>query len=108
MTAGTYTVTVTDANGCKATATVAITQPPVLTATATGVNVKCFGAADGSATVTAVGGTPAYTYNWLPSGGTLATATGLTAGTYTVTVTDANGCRATATAAITSIKDRGF
>ena len=101
LTAGTYTVTVTDANNCKATATVVITQPTLLTASTQGVNVKCFGGNDGSATVTALGGTPSYTYNWLPSGGTSATATGLTAGTYTVTVTDANNCKATATVVIT-------
>ncbi len=103
LTAGTYTVLVTDKNGCSAAASATITQPAAALSATTGgiVNVKCNGGATGSATVTAAGGTPAYTYNWVPGGQTNATATGLTAGTYTVTVTDNHGCTATATAAIT-------
>jgi hypothetical protein len=103
LSVGTYTVTVTDANGCTASAASAtITSPPVLTANITSsTNVSCYGYSDGSATVTAGGGTPGYTYNWSPSGGTAATATGLIAGTYTVTVTDANACTVTATVVIT-------
>ncbi len=101
LTAGTYTVTVKDANGCSITATAIITQPTALTASTTTIPVKCNGGATGGSTVTAGGGTPAYTYSWAPSGGTSATATNLTAGTYTITVTDANGCTQTATAVIT-------
>ena len=102
LAAGTYNVTVTDANGCTATASVTVTQPTALVATATSqVNVLCNGAATGSATVSATGGTGTYTYSWAPSGGTAATATGLMAGTYTVTVTDANGCTATQSFTIT-------
>ena len=103
LSAGNYTVTVTDANGCTATSSVTITQPPLLTAImGVPVNVLCSGGNNGSANVTAGGGTPNYTYLWTPTGQTNATATGLTAGTYTVTVTDANGCTATATATITT------
>ncbi|MEN9907421.1 MAG: hypothetical protein RLZZ540_562, partial [Bacteroidota bacterium] len=58
-------------------------------------NVSCNGGTNGSASVSPSGGTPGYTYSWSPSGGTAATATGLAAGSYTVTVTDANGCTAT-------------
>ncbi len=54
-------------------------------------NVTCYGSSDGSATVSISGGTAPYTYLWSPNGETTPTATGLTAGTYTVTVTDANG-----------------
>ena len=54
-------------------------------------NVTCYGSSDGSATVSISGGTAPYTYSWSPNGGTAPTATGLAAGTYTVTVTDANG-----------------
>jgi len=93
---GTYTVTVTDANLCTATRSFTITQPTALTTTASAqTNVVCNGASTGAATVSANGGTGAYTYGWSPSGGTAATATGLVAGTYTVTVTDANLCTAT-------------
>ena len=96
LAAGTYTVTVTDANGCTTTQGFTITQPPVLVATAGTVNnVSCNGGTNGSAKVNVTGGTGAYTYSWAPTGGTGATASGLTAGTYTVTVTDANGCSTT-------------
>ncbi|WP_410503566.1 hypothetical protein, partial [Flavobacterium sp. Root901] len=95
LAAGTYTVTVTDANNCQATQSVTILEPAVLTVTpAAQTDIACFGDSTGSATVTAAGGTGAYTYSWAPSGGTAATATGLSAGTYTVTVTDANNCQA--------------
>jgi Leucine-rich repeat (LRR) protein len=72
----------------------------VLTA-ASQTNVSCFGGTNGSATVTRSGGTGGYSQYWSPYGGTAATATGLTAGTYTVTVTDANGCTATQNFTIT-------
>ena len=102
LVAGTYTVTVTDANSCSKTQTFTITQPPALVVTAgTQNNVSCNGGANGTAQVIATGGTPAYTYSWAPSGGTNATATGLAAGTYTVTVTDANACTKTQTFTIT-------
>jgi len=91
--AGTYTVTVTDANTCMTTATATLTEPSLLVATATADSpVSCFGLADGEASASVTGGTGTYTYSWAPSGGTAATATGLTAGTYTVTVTDQYGC----------------
>jgi hypothetical protein len=96
LAAGSYTVTVTDANGCTATRNYTLTQPSVIsTATGSQTNVSCNGGTNGSASVSPSGGTPGYTYSWSPSGGTAATATGLAAGSYTVTVTDANGCTAT-------------
>lgn len=99
--AGVYQVTVTDANGCTTSASVTITEPPLLTASIAGTDVKCFGGSDGSATVTALGGTPGYNYLWNDlSGQTAATATNLKAGTYQVVVADANGCLATATVTI--------
>jgi gliding motility-associated-like protein len=102
LSAGTYTVTVTDGNSCTATRSFTLTQPTLLVATASSqTNVSCNGGSNGTATVTATGGTPGYTYSWSPSGGTAATASGLTAGTYTVTVTDANACTATRSFTIT-------
>ncbi|MBP6181431.1 MBG domain-containing protein [Flavobacterium sp.] len=102
LAAGSYTVTVTDANGCTATRNYTITQPSAIsTATASQTNVSCNGGTNGSASVSPSGGTPGYTYSWSPSGGTAATATGLAAGSYTVTVTDANGCTATRNYTIT-------
>jgi len=99
--AGTYTVDVWDANGCTASGTVTITEPPLLTVTATATNVTCNGFCNGSVTATASGGTPAYTYAWSPGGCTTSACAGLCAQNYTITVTDSKGCTATATVAIT-------
>ncbi len=102
LSAGTYTVTVTDAIGSIVTRDFTITQPTAIsTATAAQTNVSCNGGSNGSASVTPSGGAGGYTYSWFPSGGTAATATGLTAGSYTVTVTDANSCTATRNFTIT-------
>lgn len=99
LAAGTYSVTVTSADQCSASQSVTITSSgtaPTLTASST--NASC-GTNDGSATVSATGGTTPYTYIW-SNGGNTATITGLGAGTYTVTVTGGN-CSATATATVT-------
>src|SRR5207247_1812413 len=91
LSAGTYTVTVSDSNGCSITSTAVIIEPTILAANgSTIMNVSCFSGSNGSATVATNGGTPAYTYLWSPSGGNAITANNLSAGTYTVTVTDAN------------------
>ncbi len=101
LAAGTYTVTVTDANLCTDTETITITEPtPVVAATTLNNNVSCFGGNDGSATASASGGTGPYTFAW-SNGGTTATVSNLTAGTFTVTATDANGCTNTETITIT-------
>jgi hypothetical protein len=93
LTAGTYSVTVTDANGCTASTSFTITQPgSALAATTSQTNVTTNGGNNGSATITVSGGTPSYTYSWSPNVSTTATASNLSAGTYSVTVTDANGC----------------
>lgn len=93
---GTYTCTVTDANGCTATQLVTITEPPVLTVSlASQTDVTCNGGNDGTATVLASGGTGTLNYAWAPSGGTAATETSLTMGSYTCTVTDSNSCSVT-------------
>ncbi len=92
--AGTYIVTVTDAKGFTDTETVTITQPAaaLVAAIGTPTNVYCFGL-NTAATASATGGTTAYSYSWNTSPvQTTATASGLIAGTYTVTVTDAKGC----------------
>ena len=100
--AGTYTVTVTDAAGCTATAQVSIAAslPPNVVIVAS-INANC--STPGSATASVNGGTPAYTYIWSNAAHeTTATAVNLPAGTYTVTVTDANQCTATASVTIGS------
>ena len=108
LSVGSYTCTVTDANGCvTTTSSVIITEPTVLSATTVKTNVSCNGDSDGTATVTALGGSGSYTYSWDSTPiQTTAIATGLpgTQGfpgtTYTVTVTDVNGCTTTAIALI--------
>src|SRR5690606_41319523 len=64
LSAGCYTVTVTDANGCTVTETITITQPDVLALSYTSVNVSCFGGNNGSIDLTLTGGTAPYTYSW--------------------------------------------
>ncbi|MEI7726882.1 MAG: hypothetical protein WCK09_17360, partial [Bacteroidota bacterium] len=101
LTAGTYTVTVSDAHNCKAITSVLITQPTVVTASgSTLTNVLCYGNATGVAIVAPGGGTSPYNYLW-SNGSTDMTAVGLSVGTYSVTVIDHNGCTATSSAAIT-------
>ncbi|HRZ41468.1 MAG TPA: hypothetical protein P5228_02055 [Bacteroidales bacterium] len=110
---GTYSVTVTDGNGCTQTASgLSITQPAAaLTLSQTHVNILCNGGSTGSIDLTVSGGTqfdlPAdpYTYAWTRVGGGYSASTedisGLTAGTYTVTVTDKNSCTANLSVTIT-------
>jgi hypothetical protein len=66
-----------------------VAAPVVLTANQSQTNVSCFNGSNGTATVTPTSGTSPYTYSWSPSGGTSATATGLIAGTFNCTITDA-------------------
>ncbi|HXB11928.1 MAG TPA: T9SS type A sorting domain-containing protein, partial [Bacteroidia bacterium] len=97
----TYTVTVMDSNGCDFTTAVSVTDTGSLHVTATATNIKCNGSATGTTSANASGGKPPYTYAWAPSGGTNSNATGLTAGTYSITVTDKNSCVSVASATIT-------
>lgn len=97
LSAGTYTVTVTDANGCTATHTITITEPMLLTATAIATDVACYGDSTGAVNTTIAGGTYPYQYQW-NTGDTTQNLTGLVIGQYIVTVTDANGCRRIASA----------
>jgi gliding motility-associated-like protein len=101
---GSYSVTVTTANGCVSTGTVLIQQPSsALTAPASVINnVNCFGNNNGQASVNASGGTGPYVYSWNSTPAqSNATATNLPAGAYAVAVTDANGCSTTSSVVIT-------
>ncbi|TNE60996.1 MAG: T9SS type A sorting domain-containing protein [Bacteroidetes bacterium] len=100
LTAGTYTVTVTGMLGCTATDSATVAEPDAIGLTPTPADASCFGAADGSIDLAVSGGTPGYAYAW-SNGSTTQNQNGLTAGTYTVTVTDLNNCTESAMATIT-------
>ena len=100
LNAGSYTVLVSDVNSCTATATAIIAQPLAISLTTTSHSVTCNGLSNGSATVTATGGMPTYTYLWLPNGGNNSTVNGLSAASYTVLVLDNNLCKDSATVII--------
>ena len=100
--AGTYTVLVTDSQLCSNTATVSFVDPPVIVATVSHTDETCFGFCNGTASVTASGGTGALVYQWLPGGQTTTGISGLCAGNYTVNVTDANNCVQSRTVQISS------
>jgi PKD repeat protein len=101
---GLHAVTVTDANGTTATQTITITQPDVLETDSLtspeyvgGANISCNGESDGAININVIGGSECVTYDfaWTGPNGFVSTdedLTGLGAGTYVVTVTDANGC----------------
>ncbi|MGE0561789.1 MAG: T9SS type A sorting domain-containing protein [Flavobacteriales bacterium] len=89
---GTYTDTITDDNNCQIVATVTITQAAPFSITTMAVDASSPTACDGSASVNPSGGNAPYTYEWTPSGDTTSSITAQCPGTYTVCVTDADGC----------------
>lgn len=91
--AGSYTVTVIDGSSCTATAVVTITEPPQLIVTTSATNASCSNCCDGFILSSVTGGTPGYVYSWntSPQQNT-STAQAVCPGTYTLCVTDANGC----------------
>ncbi|MCS6930404.1 MAG: choice-of-anchor L domain-containing protein [Saprospiraceae bacterium] len=97
---GTYSVTVTDAAGCTRTRTFTIIAPNPLTPTIAGVTgTNCYNLNGGSIDLNVTGGFPNYTYQW-SNGAKVQDPSGLSAGTYTVTVTDQSGCTNTASATV--------
>lgn len=99
--AGSYTASVIDGNGCISSKGFTITQPAAISVTATPTSPLCNNACSGSITANVAGGTPAYTYNWLPAG-VGSTITNLCAGNYTLTVTDASLCTGNAVVTLTN------
>ncbi len=91
LSAGLYTVTITDSAGCTVTSSVSVTQPAAITPTLTPTQASCINN-DGAINASVAGGTPAYTYLWTPGGATTSSISGLSSGNYTLTITDAHGC----------------
>ncbi len=97
LSGGSYYVTVEDLFGCQGIDTVYIQEPTQLTYSDSVTHVSCYGGSDGIIDLNISGGTPGYTYNWLPSGFTESgdTYSDLPPNTYAVTITDVNGCSKT-------------
>ncbi len=102
---GNYIVTITDNHGCNANQEVEITQPDALSLTLSADSLDCFGLDNGVATPTFMGGTGPYDFQW-DDGQTTASAIDLTAGTYSVVMTDANMC--TISESITILEPTGI
>lgn len=97
---GSYTVTVTDASSCSEVLTIVVEQSPeIFLSIADVTDVSCNGANDGAIDLTATGGTQPLSFEW-SNASTDEDLTGVNGGTYTVTVTDANGCSITAFATV--------
>jgi hypothetical protein len=94
LTAGTYSVIVTDSKNCTATSSATITAPTAITATTTVTNLDCFGVASGVITLSVSGGVSPYTYLW-NDGTATQNRSNLAAGTYSVVIKDANNCTQT-------------
>ena len=100
LTAGSYSLTVTDAANCSSTGGYTVTQPLALSVSNTTGNISCNGFTDGYINTTTTGGTPGYTFHW-SNNATIQNISGLTAGTYALTVTDLNNCLYTASYNVT-------
>ncbi|MEO8150883.1 MAG: T9SS type A sorting domain-containing protein [Bacteroidia bacterium] len=104
LSAGSYTITTTDNKGCTKTGSYPVTEPPILAIAMSKTNPS-MGGNNGTATGNPSGGTSPYTYSWNTSPiKTTATISGLGSGTYTITVTDFNGC--TQTGSVTLVANR--
>ncbi len=106
LAAGDYFYTLTDANDCEEVGAITIEEPDDIVLTTSFVNPSCPGCEDGSATVVAEGGVGGFSYSWDtdPPQNT-ATADNLGGGTYTVVVTDGNGCQRTAMVSLIEPED---
>ncbi len=98
LAAGTYTLFITDANGCNISTTATIIEPPVLEVSVSSSPATCTGS-DGTIDLTVIGGTAPYNYFWTNEA-TSEDQNNLPAGTYSVLITDANGCSSAYTAEV--------
>jgi gliding motility-associated-like protein len=89
--ADTYSLKVTDANGCTASASATVNEPSAIVITSVATDVNCFAASTGAIDATVTGGTPGYNYSW-SNGANTQDLNNIPAGVYTLVVTDANNC----------------
>ncbi|MDB4754927.1 proprotein convertase P-domain-containing protein, partial [bacterium] len=101
LSAGSYTVTMTDALSCASVATASVTEPNILVFNISSTDESC-SSSNGSITAIPTGGTTPYNYNW-SSGGTSQTENNLNAGNYSITVTDVKSCSTTSSVTISNI-----
>jgi hypothetical protein len=99
LSAGTYTVTITDNHGCTVTASDMVSQPTQIQAQTVVTNISCNGANNGSIDLVVTGGTPGYTYNW-SNGSQTQDQSNCSANPYAVTVQDSHLCSASAAATV--------
>ena len=99
LSAGNYSVTITDNQGCTETQAFQITQSANLSVFLQASNITCFGAANGSITAIVNGGSQDYSFEW-SNNATSASISNLLAGQYTLIVTDGTGCTGTSSAVI--------
>lgn len=92
LSAGNYSVTITDDVGCDTTYTLAVSQPDSIVSTASISNISCYGMNNGSIVLSTVGGTPSYSYSW-SNGATTQNLSALINGTYGLTITDTHLCQ---------------
>lgn len=106
LSAGSYTLTITDTNNCTDIQTYVVTEPNTSISLSSNVtNVSCYAGTNGVIDITTTGGTPGYTFQWSANNGIVIPQTtedisNLSAGNYSLTATDANGCSSTLNASI--------
>ncbi|MBK9412197.1 MAG: SprB repeat-containing protein [Bacteroidetes bacterium] len=101
VTAGNYTYTVSDANGCSTSASINLVEPAPISSSISTVNTTC-NLSNGTATATVINGAAPFTYLWSPGGQTTSSITSQPEGNYSVAITDNNGCTGNASALITN------
>lgn len=97
----TYVVVVTDADGCTASDSLLLSAPSQLNINVTSDELDCYGDANGTVSVSVSGGAGPYNYLWPSIGGNSGTQNNLSAGTYSVIITDNNGCSVIESASVT-------
>lgn len=102
-----FTAVITDANGCQTNVSVSVSEPTALAVGTVTTPAVCF-QGNGTATATVTGGTAPYTYVWNSTPAQYEATASLPVGSWSVTVTDANGCSIAAVVTISQLSCEGF